>query len=211
MELAPIFSIPVWMDVLPDFETQKETFLSSVRQFKERNSKGDTKSNIAGYHSPPTLQGEKKLSPIFEYVCAMALQATQDLNFIESDVFLTSAWVNFNDSRQCMNSQHTHGEVFSGVFYLKIPPESGKLVLVNPGMNTLWTGCSLIKEKNQFTGESIKIEPEEGSIILFPSYLPHSVETNNHDDERISISFNIMVLPQGQITVPPTNKIIVEK
>ena len=48
----------------------------------------------------------------------------------------------------------------------------------------------------------MRIEPEEGSIILFPSYIPHSVETNSHDDERISISFNLMVLPEGQIAVP---------
>ena len=59
--------------------------------------------------------------------------------------------------------------------------------------------CSLTSQKNQFTGESIRIEPIEGNIILFPSYLPHSVETNNHDDERISISFNVIALPKGSI------------
>lgn len=204
MELLPIYSVPVWMSSLPDFEKQKETFLSCVRDFRKKNTQGTNKSNVAGYHSPETLQQEQQLRPIFEYACSMVMQAIEDLNFVQSDVFLTSAWVNFNDSRQCMNSQHTHGEVFSGVFYLKVPPESGKLVLINPGMNTLWSGCSLIKEKNQFTGESIKIEPEEGSFVLFPSYLPHSVETNNHDDERISISFNVMVFPMGQVPMPAT-------
>ena len=101
-----------------------------------------------------------------------------------------------------MNSEHVHGEILSGVFYLKAPPESGKLVLSNPGLNRLWGGISLVKEKNQFTGEMMRIEPEEGSILLFPSYIPHSVETNHHDDERISISFNLMVLPEGQVAVP---------
>jgi uncharacterized protein (TIGR02466 family) len=101
-----------------------------------------------------------------------------------------------------MNSEHVHGEVLSGVFYLKVPQGSGKFVLSNPGLNRLWGGISLVKEKNQFTGEMMRIEPEEGSIILFPSYIPHSVETNSHDDERISISFNLMVLPEGQIAVP---------
>ena len=101
-----------------------------------------------------------------------------------------------------MNSEHVHGEILSGVFYLKAPPESGKLVLSNPGLNRLWGGCSLVKEKNQFTGEMMRIEPEEGSILLFPSCIPHSVETNSHDDERISISFNLMVLPEGQIAIP---------
>jgi uncharacterized protein (TIGR02466 family) len=202
MELAPIFSTPVWMSVLPDFEDYKDSFLTCVRNFKERNPQGENKSNVSGYQSPFTLQGEEELRPLFQYVCEMAIQAVQDLNFIDNNIFLTHAWVNFNDTRQCMNTEHVHGEVFSGVFYLKTPPESGKLVLTNPGLNRLWSGCELIKEKNQFTGESLRIEPEEGSIILFPSYLPHSVETNNHDDERISISFNLMVLPEGQFAMP---------
>jgi uncharacterized protein (TIGR02466 family) len=113
-------------------------------------------------------------------------------------IALTSAWLNINDTRQCMNSEHVHGDVFSGVFYIKAPEESGKLVLQNPAINRMWNGCALTSQKNQFTGESIRIEPVEGNIILFPSYLPHSVETNNHDDERISISFNIAAMPSAQ-------------
>ena len=198
MELVHIFSTPVWISALPDFEEHKEYFLNSVRNFKEKNPQGEQKSNITGYHSPSTLQKEEELVPLFEYVCNMAMDAINDLNFVESNIFITEAWVNFNDSRQCMNNEHVHGDVFSGVFYLNAPPESGNFVISNPGLNRVWDGCNLIKEKNQFTGEMMRIEPEEGSIILFPSYVPHSVETNNHDDERISISFNISAMPSAQ-------------
>ncbi len=197
MELVPIYSTPVWMDVFPDFEEHKDNFLSCVRDFKKTNPKSEDKSNVNGFQSSFTLQTQEELAPLFNYVCGMATQATKDLNFVETDVFLTHAWVNFNDSRECMNIEHVHGETFSGVFYLKIPENSGRLVLNNPGINRLWNGCNLTQSKNQFTGEMMKIEPEEGSIILFPSYLPHFVETNRHDDERISISFNIIALPKG--------------
>jgi uncharacterized protein (TIGR02466 family) len=202
MELSSIFSVPVWMSEFPDFEEHQESFLTCVRNFRKNNPQGIEKSNIAGYQSPFTLQGEEELRSLFQYVCGMAIQAIQDLNFIESNIFLTQAWVNFNDSRECMNSEHVHGEVLSGVFYLKAPPNSGKLVIANPGMNSLWSGCQMVKEKNQFTGERMRIQPEEGSIILFPSYLPHSVETNSHDDERISISFNLIVLPKESFPMP---------
>ena len=133
----------------------------------------------------------------------MGFKAVADLDFVDCDIALTSAWMNINDTRQCMNSEHVHGDVFSGVFYLQAPEESGKLVLQNPAINRMWNGCSLTSQKNQFTGESIRIEPVEGNILLFPSYLPHSVETNNHDEERISISFNLIALPKGTIAYPP--------
>ena len=127
----------------------------------------------------------------------MGFKAVADLDFIDCDVVMPAAWLNVNDSRQCMNSDHIHGGVFSGVFYLQTPEGSGKLVLQNPAINRMWLGCSLSPRKNKFTGISTRIEPVEGNIILFPSYLPHSVETNNHDEERISISFNLLAFPKG--------------
>jgi uncharacterized protein (TIGR02466 family) len=201
MTLMPIYSTPFWRSELPDFEEQNQTFLQAVRTFKQNNP-SVTKSNIAGYHSPDTLQGVPELRPLLEFICSMALQAAEDLNFIECDVFLTSAWVNFNDTRQAMNNEHIHDQTFSGVFYLSAPPESGRLVVYNPGLNRLWSGCSLVQSKNEFTGDCLRIEPQEGTVLLWPAYLPHSVETNNHDEERISISFNLIALPKGKMSFP---------
>ncbi len=203
MNLTPIYSTPLWQTDYPHFEDEKEAFLKAVREYREKNPSIETaRSNIAGYQSPNTLQHEESLRPIFEFICQMAFKACADLDFVECDIALTEAWLNINDSRQCMNSQHVHGDVFSGVFYLNAPSGSGKLSIVNPGINRMWGGASLTQQKNQYTGESIRIEPVEGSIILFPSYIPHSVETNDHDEERISISFNVIALPKGTIQPP---------
>lgn len=201
MNLLSIYSVPFWQSEYPEFEEHKEIFLDVIKKYKEENP-SIQKSNIVGYHSPETLQQIPELRLLFEYICQMAFKAVADLDFIDCDIALTSAWVNINDTRQCMNSEHIHNQVFSGVFYLKAPEESGKLVLQNPGINRMWKGCDLTANKNQFTGESIRIEPVEGNIFLFPSYLPHSVETNNHDEERISISFDIIALPKGSIEYP---------
>lgn len=199
----PIYSVPLWQSEFPEFEEHKELFLSVVKEYKAQNPTKETpRSNVAGYQSPSTIQGEEELRPLFEYICQMAYKAVADLDFIDCDIALTEAWLNVNDSRQCMNTEHIHGEVFSGVFYLQAPEGSGKLSIVNPGINKMWKGCELVSQKNQFTGESIRIEPIEGNIILFPAYLPHSVETNDHDEERISISFNIIALRKGSMGHP---------
>ena len=199
----PIYSVPLWQSEYPDFEEHKEIFLNVIKTYKEQNLTKETpRSNIAGYQSPSTLHHVPELAPIFEHICQMAFRAVADLDFVDCDIALTEAWLNINDSRQCMNVEHVHGDVFSGVFYLKVPEGSGKLGISNPGINRMWSGCNLASQKNQFTGEHIRIDPVEGNIILFPSYIPHFVETNNHDDERISISFNIIALPKGSIEYP---------
>ena len=40
------------------------------------------------------------------------------------------------------------------------------------------------------TGRMV-VNPTEGELILFPGWLDHGVQTNDTDDERVSVSFNI--------------------
>ena len=47
---------------------------------------------------------------------------------------------------------------------------------------------------NKLNAEVVNISPQEGLLILFPSYLFHSVKENNSGEERIVISFNIDLL-----------------
>ena len=46
-------------------------------------------------------------------------------------------------------------------------------------------------KKTEFSANIQKIEPKEGNLLLFPSYLWHSVETNNSDEDRVIVSFNV--------------------
>ena len=207
MNLIPIYSIPLWQSEYPDFEDQKDVILSAIKKYKEETPpKEKSRSSLFGYQSLDTLYTVEELDPIFEYICQVLYKAVSDLEFIDCDVALTAAWLNVNDSRQCMNAEHIHEGVFSVVFYVKAPEGSGKIVLQNPAINRLWNGCNFAEHKNQFTGESIKIEPVEGNILVFPSYLPHYVETNDHDDERISISFNAITVPKGMIPQSSDNE-----
>jgi uncharacterized protein (TIGR02466 family) len=198
MDLLPIYSVPLWQSEYPQFEDHKEMFLNVVKTFREQNpSQKISRSNINGYRSPDTLHTVPELSSLFQYICNMSFKACADLNFNDCNVAITGAWLNINDNRNSMNCEHVHGDVFSGVFYLKSPDKSGELVISNPAINKMWQGCNLTSEKNKFTAESIHFIPEEGNILLFPSYIPHSVRPNNHDDERISISFNVIVFSKN--------------
>ena len=39
--------------------------------------------------------------------------------------------------------------------------------------------------------EYVFIEPQEGMIMFFPSWLEHDVEPSKSDEDRISIAFNV--------------------
>lgn len=198
MQLNNFASVPIWQSELPNFKNHQQPFIDLLYKLRNDMPNGVQISNVNGYHSPSILQNVPELGPLFDYIGQMARQACVDLNFFDCDVYVTTAWSNFNDNRSCMNVDHVHGETFSGCFYLQIPKDSGKLVISNPGINRMWQGCTLVKEQNQFTVEAIRLEPTEGQILLWPSYLYHAVTTNNHDLPRISLAFNIIAVPKDR-------------
>jgi len=79
-------------------------------------------------------------------------------------------------------SWHNHKEqaFMSGVYYLQVPKNSGHLLF-------------RMKKHNEFIYNLIKVKT--GKVVLFPSSLDHSVEQNNSNQVRISISFNLYKLP----------------
>ncbi len=40
--------------------------------------------------------------------------------------------------------------------------------------------------------DQVVVKVENGTLLMFPSYLEHSVDDNLSEEERVSISFNLM-------------------
>ena len=90
------------------------------------------------------------------------------------------------------NVIHTHPNSYlSAAYYVKAKKNSGNIKFFDPKeMKTMYHPP--IQKFNEISAEIIKIEPEEGKLLLFPSYLNHAVEENLSDEDRIVISFNLV-------------------
>jgi hypothetical protein len=102
-------------------------------------------------------------------------------------------WANIN-YLSAHNKPHTHpNSFFSGVYYVKTPNDCGRLTLEDPrpGPQHLMP----VKKPGTLPKDFWKtlfIEPKEGRLIIFPSWLWHSVEENKSFNDRISVSFLII-------------------
>lgn len=192
-----IFSTAIWESKLPDFEKLKESFLNTLRIERKNNPNGQKRSNYNGYHSVDTLavKYKKEFEPLFHHVMEVMIhKIITDCNFMVSSGQITSCWANFNEGGFTSNGVHIHGGTFSGVFYINAPPGSGDLVFLNLGMNNLWEGCFLPLKNvttNKYIAPYAQFKPQEGSIYLWNSTIPHYVNPNSADVERVSMSFNI--------------------
>lgn len=104
-----------------------------------------------------------------------------------------TAWANIN-GRGDSNDMHNHAAShWSGVYYVQVPEKAGELCLFDPRPNINMTNSG-----NQFLDifqqSPERIEPRVGTMVIFPSWLQHSVSAQQSDEERISIAFNLRFL-----------------
>lgn len=207
VDLLQAFINPIWVTQYPDFDKHKKKFLSCVNSIRKKDKDGVTISNVNGYQSKDNLTTYPQLAPLFDYVIHEVVRvAVNDLKFKPCSGVVTSAWVNFNDSKNAVNTLHSHGDTFSGVFYLQAPEDSGKLVLQNESYNPLWDGIHFVTETNQYTAKVLNINPVEGEMFLWCSHVPHFVLPNKHDKSRISIAFNVKCFINDQQINENTNE-----
>lgn len=108
-------------------------------------------------------------------------------------IALQAAWVNFQ-KRYEINTEHYHKGNISFSVYLSIPPE-----LVEEHDSYIGTGSrpgSIVfryGEVMNFSVVTTRFLPEEGDILLFPSWLHHYVTPYKTNCTRISMAGNFVL------------------
>ena len=155
-------------------------------------------SNYGGWHSEFLDPTVSELSPLFDNILERVYITAKSLGFDPTlGVKLQNSWVNLNRKHD-FNSSHRHpGSIFSGVYYIKVPKNSGRIVFETPiAEHSLTIRSDQVEKHNYFTSDAWKVTPTEGKLIIFPSWLRHSVEPNLSNQTRISLAFNCTLVSQ---------------
>lgn len=143
--------------------------------------------------SPTTLMQHKEFEPLRDVIMEEANDFARALE-METDKYplkFTECWLNvYNEGHGQEVHQHANA-VVSGIYYVKAPEGSGDLLIHSP-----YTDVMLEPPTRKPNGMNIKvvpITPQEGKMILFRSYVKHSVKPTRGDTERISIAFNLLM------------------
>ena len=109
--------------------------------------------------------------------------------------FPDSWFTKFEPFSLCKRHFHSNS-LFSGVVYIDTE-DKGNINFVHPNIfgNSLGltkTALSYV-EHNIFNSETWSEVPKNNKIIIFPSFLPHSIEENLGKEDRYSFAFNILL------------------
>ena len=154
--------------------------------------KGMIRTNIKGWHSTTNmheLPEYKKLVDML-YACQKTIYEQE---YYESEPVLGNMWANINPPGG-MNRAHQHpNSLWSGVYYIKAPKNSGHLKIDDPRSSAaMCRPRQKDGEKPPRLFRETHYEPIAGRCIMFPSWLMHCVDPNNSNDIRISVSFNFL-------------------
>jgi hypothetical protein len=107
------------------------------------------------------------------------------------NIHIAQTWI-VSQYKNEYNPWHKHSGHFSGVIYLKIPEKMDEHFVTETKDH--YPASGLIEfaygEAQDMRSDTLMVKPEVGMILIFPSWLKHSVYPFYCDGERRSMSFN---------------------
>lgn len=187
----PLFATPVWGFDLP--EDQAGPINARLLDLLERwftprpaLKPGET------WQTTHDLHEREEFAPLLPFVQVAVDSVLEAMAVRDRAWLITGCWANINPAGG-FHPPHIHpNNLISAAYYLKIPREADAIVFHDPRPQ-----AQLLKPVSTRavpeTQAEIQIEAKPGRMVLFPSWLRHSVRPNYGNEERVSISFNVML------------------
>ena len=188
------FPTPVWAMQLENYKLVNEEMYNYIKIQQKADGVGINKSNVKGWHSKDFNLSEKEPQNFISFISSSIDQVMIDMNWDKEKQLakIDNMWAIVNIGGSA-NLRHQHGNsTISGAYYVRAPENCGDIVFYDPRPAPVYSYPSA-KKPNSLNAQVNAISPKEGALILFPSYLDHSVNENLSKNERIVISFNIRI------------------
>lgn len=189
-DVIPMFPTLVWK-LQPKAELREAmgakilAALAGIRRDLPRLEAGQ------GWQSEQALHQREEFQDLV--FCANAA-AKSILRFLRIgyDAFkITGCWANVL-AKGAVHKVHSHPNNFlSGVYYVQTQPGTDTINFHDPRIQAGVIRPPVVELTAQNT-DQVVVRVTNGTLLMFPSYLEHSVDANSSEQERISVSFNLM-------------------
>jgi len=154
----------------------------------ENNWLCKTYSSINSYD----LRENIVFQPLIKDLLEISVEFAKYHNLDNKKLVCTGAWINISKPGDYQEF-HIHSKShFSLVFYIKTQDKCGDIVFKN-AMADFDMFPLPINEYCPSTYAICRYPAKDGRVLCFRSFLPHMVEVNKSNEDRISLALNIVV------------------
>jgi len=217
MKIINLFPLSVIQEkILLDQEKKSEMtkeIRSMVLNSKNKNYKKMEYSWTGDTQGFEYLSKNNKFKDLFEQIKIKIKNYIEHLKINENAIefYITRSWATVsNGQERIIKHRHKQSHI-SFAYYLKKSKEDSNLVFIDdhfqneiiPGIfgSTTASNQGIIKELNLFNARSVDIKVEEDDIIIFPSKALHGTQSNIMNNERISISGDIVCVAKDSLNL----------
>ncbi len=189
------FSTPVWINEIENFEAINNELSKFIYDLKDSDPDGKKVSNVNGWHSKEFDMQNSSLKNFLQSITPKIRQATIDMGWDTENqiVKITNMWSIIN-KKDSFNDRHHHGNSdLSAAYYVSADEVSGDIVFYDPRQAFTFSHPQS-SEINNLNAQVKSVTPKSGTLVLFPSYLDHSVNPSKSSKDRIVISFNVSLI-----------------
>ena len=187
-QISLYFATPIFKGII---KSDLEEYVINM----SKRDEGVQISNRGGWQSKPFLEPEKEFELLWVEIEEKINMYNQTIE-LKNGVRISDMWFNVN-YKGSANRQHQHsGSIHSGVYYIRTPENCGNICFMHPSQSITWSWPNnlLVNEQNHINSSMVSVKPIKNMLLIFPSWSEHSVDTNESDDTRISLSFNTKLI-----------------
>ena len=194
LKIHNLFPVPIFHYKLKNYEETNQELLTYIYELQKKDKLGNPHSNKGGWHSQnfdivnegPPINFINKCKDFLKDV----ISNNMGWKYVPNKQRIVAMWAIIN-KKNSFNVSHYHQNCYlSAAYYIRKPENSGDITFADPKQVRTYRSPR-IEKYTEYTRESVTIKPEEGDLIVFPSYLYHEVGVNLSNEDRVIISFNI--------------------
>ncbi len=189
-DILSIFPTFVWkIQTTPEFyEKVNSKILKALNRMNPDLAEIPTGDS---WQSHQQLHKRKEFNDLAPRILSTAKTVLQFLKVSYDAIEITGCWANIN-STGASHAMHCHpNNFFSGVYYVQTQAGADTVNFHDPRPQTGIIRPPVTELTAQNT-DQVVVNVSNGTLLMFPAYLWHSVSQNESDKFRISISFNLM-------------------
>jgi uncharacterized protein (TIGR02466 family) len=189
-EVIPMFPTLVWKMQLPAaFHAPLNARL--VALLADMRGEAPPLPAGQGWQSATSLHEREELRELVGCIHKAAGGILRFLRIGQSAIEVTGCWATVLAPGAGHRAHHHPNNYLSGAYYLRTPSAADAINFHDPRAQTGIIRPPVLELSAENT-DQVVVRVNEGTLLLFPSYLEHSVDPNPSTEERISLSFNLM-------------------
>jgi uncharacterized protein (TIGR02466 family) len=189
-DVIPVFPTLVWKIALrADAHETMDARMLAVLEAMRRNLPSLDPGR--GWQSETALHRRAEFHELAAHVTTLAGTILRFLRIGYEATEITGCWATVL-ARGAAHKAHSHPNNFlSGVYYVRTWPGADAINFHDPRSQACVVRPPVVELTAENT-DQVVVRVTNGTLLMFPSYLVHSVDATRCEQERISISFNLM-------------------